>query len=164
MNNSIYFNSQFGILVHNNSGFLVQAINNYWANPSGPNHPETNYQSKGDNISNDVLFEPWLDDQENLVYLPEDEYEPIRIPLYVLFCLLMALFSALAITVITPRLSSNAMSTPHTVSVPSLDSSDGLNINTTMITCEHCHHGFDVSDNENAIRVPCSKCGKDTIK
>ncbi len=41
-------------------GQTVNAPYNYWGVPSGPYHPDLNPDGTGDNISDNVLFEPWL--------------------------------------------------------------------------------------------------------
>jgi len=38
----------------------IDARNNWWGDPSGPFHPERNPQGKGDRVSDNVRFEPWL--------------------------------------------------------------------------------------------------------
>jgi pimeloyl-ACP methyl ester carboxylesterase len=54
---SIHDNGQFGI--SNNTTAPLDAINNYWGDPSGPYHEILNPTGLGDRITNKVLFEPW---------------------------------------------------------------------------------------------------------
>ena len=65
-NNSIHFNNildneEFGIEVRpDNDGITIDASKNYWGSPSGPYHSENNSEGKGEEITDDVAFEPWL--------------------------------------------------------------------------------------------------------
>jgi len=45
----------------------VNATYNWWGDASGPYHPTLNPQGKGDRVSDNVLFEPWLDAQVHAV-------------------------------------------------------------------------------------------------
>ena len=40
----------------------ADAENNYWGDPSGPYHPTTNPNGKGDAVSDYVDYDPWLSD------------------------------------------------------------------------------------------------------
>lgn len=60
--NSIYNNKEFGINVGNCFGVYVNAINNWWGHTTGPYHMSENPDGKGDNISNRVIFDPWLNE------------------------------------------------------------------------------------------------------
>ena len=169
-NNNIYNNTDFGINATNNGGYKIVATKNWWGDSSGPYHSENNSMGRGDNITDYVDFNPWLDKHGNLVYLPnepdDDDDEPNRIPLYILLGILIALFTALAVVAHTSGLTSTskAFKTRQLpASEPTWDSSDVMKINGKMITCEYCHQGFDVAKNEKAIRVPCPKCGKYTL-
>jgi hypothetical protein len=42
----------------------VDAINNWWGDDSGPYHPTLNPQGKGNKVSDNVLFDPWLGKQK----------------------------------------------------------------------------------------------------
>jgi parallel beta-helix repeat protein len=55
--NNIRGNKQFGI--KNWSGTLIDARHNWWGDASGPAH-STNPQGRGDPVSDDVAFRPWL--------------------------------------------------------------------------------------------------------
>jgi PKD repeat protein/pectin methylesterase-like acyl-CoA thioesterase len=55
--NNIYGNSNFGLL--NESGEVIDATYNWWGDVTGPSHP-TNPAGKGDAISNNVAYTPWL--------------------------------------------------------------------------------------------------------
>lgn len=56
--NDIYGNSDFGI--YNWVGGEVIAKNNWWGDSSGPYHPTLNPEGKGDEVSDGVIFDPWL--------------------------------------------------------------------------------------------------------
>jgi parallel beta-helix repeat protein len=56
--NDIYENAQFGIL--NEFPTEVNATLNWWGDRSGPHHPTSNPNGKGDRVSENVLFKPWL--------------------------------------------------------------------------------------------------------
>ena len=58
---NILDNEEFGIEVTYNDGYMVNATNNWWGDTSGPYHPQNNSQGKGDNITDSVEFEPWLE-------------------------------------------------------------------------------------------------------
>jgi len=60
--NDIYDNGNKGLNVTGGAP-LVYAENNWWGNPSGPELatlPEEGYESYGDKVSDDVIYEPWL--------------------------------------------------------------------------------------------------------
>ena len=59
--NHIYHNSEYGINATDNNGYTVDARFNWWGDPSGPYHPSHNSEGKGDNITDDVQFDPWLE-------------------------------------------------------------------------------------------------------
>jgi len=46
---------------NNDFGVEVDATHNWWGDPSGPYHPTLNPSGKGDSISGNVLFKPWLE-------------------------------------------------------------------------------------------------------
>jgi len=53
--NSIFSNTYYGI-----ADGSIDATYNYWGDDSGPYHPEKNPQGRGDNVTDHVLFDPWL--------------------------------------------------------------------------------------------------------
>jgi len=55
---SIRNNADYGI--NNTSSNSINATNNYWGHESGPYHPTLNPKGKGDKISDNVDFKPWL--------------------------------------------------------------------------------------------------------
>jgi parallel beta-helix repeat protein len=57
--NDIYKNAEFGVL--NKAPVEVDATLNWWGDPSGAYHPTLNPSGKGDEVSDNVLFKPWLD-------------------------------------------------------------------------------------------------------
>ena len=67
--NNIYGNADFGINATDNAGYTTDAPNNWWGDSSGPYHPTDNPEGKGDNVTDYVLFDPWLGS-------PSDYYPP----------------------------------------------------------------------------------------
>lgn len=57
--NIIKRNSEFGISAINND-VLINASNNWWGDSSGPFHSSNNSHGKGDNVTDNVLFDPWM--------------------------------------------------------------------------------------------------------
>jgi len=58
-NSEIYGNTSGGL----NNGTPTQVIdarNNWWGDPTGPNHLEQNPNGQGQSVSDGVLFNPWL--------------------------------------------------------------------------------------------------------
>jgi len=68
---SIYNNISYGI--YNSGTNAVSAQNNWWGTPSGPYHPTLNPSGAGNQISNNVNFNPWL-------AFDPDEPPPIELP------------------------------------------------------------------------------------
>ena len=99
--NEIVNNRDFGIEVHDNKGYTVQAQFNWWGNATGPDNSSRNPRGTGDNVTDFVLFDPWLDELGNLVFLPTEE-DPKRDPFYLLLATLIALFAALVVVVRSP--------------------------------------------------------------
>lgn len=64
--NYILNNTDYGINTTKNGGFKLEATNNWWGDTSGPYHPEKNSMGKGDNVSNNVIFKPWLIKNRNI--------------------------------------------------------------------------------------------------
>ncbi len=81
--NNIYDN---GFGVRNRGQGVLDARENWWGDPSGPYHPQLNPTGKGDQVSDNVEFEPWRTARVS----PEDGYgermrsgledEPVRSP------------------------------------------------------------------------------------
>ncbi len=59
--NNIYNNTEYGINTTGSNGYLINATNNWWGDPSGPHHPTENPNGKGDNVTDYVEFAPWLE-------------------------------------------------------------------------------------------------------
>jgi hypothetical protein len=57
-NNEISGNDVFGL--HNGASGTLNATCNWWGDPSGPYHPTTNPDGKGDDVSDEVVFTPWV--------------------------------------------------------------------------------------------------------
>ena len=58
--NIISGNRDYGINVSYNKDYTIDARYNYWGDPSGPYHPSKNPNGKGNNITDYVVFDPWL--------------------------------------------------------------------------------------------------------
>ncbi|MBU1245369.1 right-handed parallel beta-helix repeat-containing protein, partial [Myxococcota bacterium] len=63
-NNDIYANSGNGI--YNTSVTMINAENNWWGDASGPYHVTSNSSATGDQISDNVDYEPWITDGPNI--------------------------------------------------------------------------------------------------
>jgi hypothetical protein len=59
--NSIAQNSNFGVF--NNGSGTMDARNNWWGDASGPYNQQLNPSGRGDNVSDNVNFQPWLEQQ-----------------------------------------------------------------------------------------------------
>ena len=162
--NNIYNNSEFGIQADNNNGLTIKAQYNWWGKSSGPYNVTGNQNGNGDWVTGNVHFEPWLDEQGNRVYLPED---PNWIPIYILLCILAGLFAALMIVVRIPGLQTesgglekkSSKESNVTEFRPDKDQNAGR-----RITCQYCDMSFQIDISERAIRVPCPHCKKNTAK
>lgn len=108
-NNSITNSSLNGINTSKNQGEIVDVRFNYWGNGSGPYHHTLNPNGTGNTVSSEAIFNPWYDDEENLVYAPEliiegetdDNFN--KLPLFILILIFCALLIALGIIVHRPR-------------------------------------------------------------
>jgi len=72
--NSIYGNnftdsSQYGIDASNNRDQTVNATGNWWGEPSGPYHATRNPNGTGDNITDFVVFDPWIQNMPPVAYI-----------------------------------------------------------------------------------------------
>ena len=56
--NNIYGNTEYGI--YNEGAPAINAILNWWGDPSGPHNPTLNPGGLGDKVSDNVDFDPWL--------------------------------------------------------------------------------------------------------
>jgi len=72
--NSIYGNEEYGINAANNNGSAINATDNWWGHVSGPYHATENPDGKGDNVTDDVVFDPWIKDPP-----PRDYSVPVAI-------------------------------------------------------------------------------------
>jgi len=71
-NNTITGNAKYGIHALSNNGLTINATNNWWGSVFGPYHPAKNPSGNGDEISDYVLFDPWLgkgEIPENALYV-----------------------------------------------------------------------------------------------
>jgi parallel beta-helix repeat protein len=53
------FNGNNGTAVAHYSGQPIDATHNWWGHKSGPYHPMTNPTGQGDEVSDNVLYDPW---------------------------------------------------------------------------------------------------------
>lgn len=60
---NIYNNSQYGVY-NSSQNDTLNALYNYWGAATGPYHPDLNPSGEGNEVSDAVLFEPWLDSAE----------------------------------------------------------------------------------------------------
>lgn len=86
----------------------VTATNNWWGHDSGPHHDTWHPHGKGDDITDNVDFDPWLNAEGEQVYQIDflkglEDDEPTRYPLVLLLILLIGLFAALVVVVFTPK-------------------------------------------------------------
>ncbi len=58
-NSNISENSQYGIMAYS-PAFTVHAENNFWGDPYGPYHETLNKAGRGNAVSDNVFFIPWL--------------------------------------------------------------------------------------------------------
>ena len=56
--NQIFGNGTYGI--DNTTSNVVDALSNWWGHATGPYHPTTNPFGLGNEVSDNVLFDPWL--------------------------------------------------------------------------------------------------------
>jgi len=167
--NYIFNNSDFGINATQKGGYKIVATHNWWGNSSGPYHPTNNSQGLGDNITDNVIFEPWLDEFGNLVYLPKDD--PDDTPDLFLFSLLLILLICLIITLFAvvrmPQeyLQKGIQPHPKRKEKPEeWEVTDVSEISGRIVTCQHCDKMFEVDEMERAIRISCPHCGKNTLQ
>jgi len=58
--NSIFDNEGFGVNASNSNLAHINATLNWWGHSSGPYHPTANPSGRGDNVTGNVVFDPWL--------------------------------------------------------------------------------------------------------
>jgi len=73
--NNILNNIEYGINASNNNGYTINAQNNWWGDDTGPFHSSENIGGKGDNVTDNVLFDPWLDEYGNIYEKDKDGNE-----------------------------------------------------------------------------------------
>ena len=65
--NYIFENVGFGINASDiRGGNTIEAINNWWGTTTGPYHETDNPSGEGDEVTDDVVFDPWLDEAHDL--------------------------------------------------------------------------------------------------
>ena len=96
--NNIYNNTDCGINANYNEGYKVDATHNWWGDNSGPYHLEDNPEGEGDNITDYVLFDPWLDENGNIYEKDKNgDEEDNDNNMWVLFILIFILIILLAL-------------------------------------------------------------------
>jgi len=58
--NAIHDNRIYGIDASGNGGYDIDATRNWWGDESGPYHSSENQKGKGDNVTDNVEFDPWI--------------------------------------------------------------------------------------------------------
>jgi len=58
--NTFAGNSDYGINSSSIDGDVINATDNWWGDNTGPYHPILNPLGKGDRVTNNVLFDPWV--------------------------------------------------------------------------------------------------------
>jgi len=71
-NNTITGNSLYGINATENGGNYINATNNWWGDASGPYHAVNNTDGKGDNVTDFVYFDTWLEGLKGVLYVDDD--------------------------------------------------------------------------------------------
>jgi len=64
--NNIFNNTDYGI--NNVGSSIVNATKNWWGSISGPYHSVNNINGSGDNVSDNVDFNPWIGLNEGIIY------------------------------------------------------------------------------------------------
>lgn len=57
---SIITMNEFSGITIGFKGPVVNATNNFWGHATGPFHPTNNPEGQGDNVTDDVIFDPWM--------------------------------------------------------------------------------------------------------
>ena len=153
--NNIYDNTEYGIEIQNTL-YAINATHNWWGDPSGPYHPVENPSGKGDYITSNVNFKPWLEDP-----YPSEKKEDYVV-IHILLMMIAALFFILAYEVHLPDPSMHRMHAPpqgeqFSGKMETLNQS----INDPII-CSNCGNQLRAK-RQDSIRVVCDKCGKDVL-
>lgn len=92
--NNIFNNTEYGINATNNNGLFINATNNWWGDKSGPYHLRNNPMGKGNAVSDDVIFHPWLlEEPEHKSFDGEDDADQYaNIPIIVIGICSVSLF------------------------------------------------------------------------
>ena len=59
--NNFFNNSQFGVNASSDSG--INATDNWWGHKTGPYHATNNSDGEGENVTDHVVFDPWVNDR-----------------------------------------------------------------------------------------------------
>jgi len=155
--NNIYNNAEYGISATDNEDYTITATNNYWGAASGPYHPTKNPEGKGDNITDYVEFDPWVEgwEEENTEETKRQK-EETNIHLWVYIFIIFVLAAALKLSGDHYRKKQAAEAEKkkeEKVDVPS----PPQRIN----TCPHCGGEFEVATQKRPILFFCHFCGKE---
>ncbi len=157
--NLIYGNTEFGIDAAGNDNHTVDARNNYWGGEtgrSGPHHSTKNPGGKGDNITDKVNFDPWLDRKGHTHHLPEEK-EDYSVFGYFLIFMLLSLFIALVFEIRIPR----SAKKPKSSSAPDTAAAPGPSpVPDRINTCPFCNARFEVESMKRPIKFKCYSCGE----
>lgn len=70
-NSNIYNNTNYGIYNYNlELQYILNATYNWWSSSTGPYHPTTNPNGDGDNVTDNVLYDPWLNAPVGVINQP----------------------------------------------------------------------------------------------
>ena len=158
--NDIDNNTAFGLHVAF-EGNTIDAKNNWWGANSGPYHPWENHRGKGDNVSDSVLFLPWL----NRTYIPDNE-KPDGGESEVNELNLLCFSSLLLILITLIGLLFFAFHAPEKQLAQKRNDSDfrtgkGTSSRVTVNKCPHCSGKFEVESAKRPIKFNCYFCHKE---
>lgn len=90
--NIIAGNEIFGInawSMYIDYSYEIDARNNWWGDDSGPYHPIDNPNGKGDKVTDNVLFDPWLTEDETHIKNEDDTNEILIIGIIIFAVILI---------------------------------------------------------------------------
>ena len=154
--NKIYNNSEYGINA-TGSDYSINAVNNWWGTISGPHHPEKNPGGTGDNITEKVKFDPWMEEwseeepEEAEVQKAEEGLSPW---IYLLFILVLATVLKLLIDY-SRKVKATEAENLIVEKAAALSPPQQIN------SCPHCHGEFETATMKRPIKFNCHFCRKE---
>ncbi|MEW6070333.1 MAG: right-handed parallel beta-helix repeat-containing protein [Candidatus Thermoplasmatota archaeon] len=165
---NICHNKNYGIYNYNSEiEYQVNATYNWWGNASGPYHPDTNPNGTGDNVSGNVLYDPWLTQPVEIPHLiPTDKEgigitEPSKKPAegFNIFYF-AAIGAAVAVGIIIAVLLLRRRAIiPKPELPPPKPELAPPKIPTLTLCCPQCKNTFQVEAKEKPFPVKCPHCG-----